>query len=132
MKNSKVLKTTLFLLGLFLIVIGAGRLVMPVEFYSSIGVTLGSDINLLSEARGVGGMMLGSGILIFLGAFSAQLRFTSTILAFLVFLSFGFARLLGIGLDGMPGEEITQGIFFEFVFGLIALIAFLKYRKKYS
>jgi hypothetical protein len=130
MKNSIVLKTILFLLGLFLIVIGAGRLVMPVEFYSFVGVALGSDITLLSEARGVGGMMLGSGILIFLGVFLAQLRFTSTILASLVFLSFGFARLLGIGLDGMPAEEMVQGIFFEFAFGVIALIAFLKYRKK--
>ena len=32
MKNSKVLKTVLFLLGLMLIVLGTWRLTMPVEF----------------------------------------------------------------------------------------------------
>lgn len=130
MKNSKVLKTILFLLGLALIVMGTWRVTMPVEFYTFSGLDLGSDVSMINEARGAGGAVLGMGILILLGAFSASLTFTSSIVAFLVFLSYGFARLLGIAVDGLPGPMIIQGIIFEFVFGSIALIAFLKYRKK--
>jgi len=130
MKNSKVLKTLLFLLAIPLIVFGAWRLAMPVEFHAFSGIILGSDVGLLSEARGVGGLILGSGIIIMSGVFSARMRFTSTLLAALVFLSFGFARLLGVALDGVPGEMLVQGIIGEFVMGSIALVALLKYRKK--
>jgi len=130
MENSKVLKIILFLLGLPLIVFGTWRLTMPVAFYDFSGLILGSDVGVLSEARGAGGMILVSGILILLGAFSAKLRFTSTVLSILVFLSFGFARLLGIAIDGMPGEMLIQGIIGEFVMGSIGVFAFLKYRKK--
>jgi len=130
MENSKVLKIILFLLGLPLIVFGTWRLTMPVEFHDFSGIILGSDVGVLSEARGAGGMILVSGILILLGAFSAKLRFTSTVLSILVFLSFGFARLFGIVMDGMPGEKLIQGIIGEFVMGSIGVFAFLKYRKK--
>jgi len=130
MENSKVLKIILFFSGLPLIVFGAWRLTMPVAFFDFSGLMLGSDVGVLSEARGAGGMILVSGIVILLGAFSAKLRFTSTVLSILVFLSFGFARLLGIAIDGMPGEKILQGIISEFIVGSVAVFAFLKYRKK--
>ena len=130
MENSKVLKIILFFLGLPLIVFGTWRLTMPISFYDFSGLILGSDVGGLSEARGAGGMILVAGILILLGAFSAKLRFTSTVLVILVFLSFGFARLLGIAIDGMPGEMLIQGIIGEFVMGSIGVFAFLKYRKK--
>ena len=130
MENSKVLKTIFFLLGLPLIVDGIWRLTMPVAYYDFNGLILGSDVGMLSEARGAGGMILISGILILLGAFLAKLRFTSTVLSILVFLSFGFARLLGIVMDGMPGEKLIQGIIGEFVMGSIGVFVFLKYRKK--
>jgi hypothetical protein len=132
MRNSKILKAILFFLGLFLIAVGFGRLLMPVEVYSNLGLALGSDISMLSEARGVGGLMFGLGMLIMLGAFKPSLAFTSSVLSFLVFLSFGFSRLVGIATDGTPNPQILQGIIFEFAFGLIALIAFLKYRSKKS
>jgi len=130
MKNSKVLKTILFLLGLALIVLGSWRLTMPVEFFAFSGIDLGNDASMLSEARATGGVVVGTGILIMLGAFFSKLTFTSTLLTAVVFLSFGFARLLGIAIDGMPGPEIVQGIIFEFVFGILGVLAFIKYRKK--
>jgi len=130
MQNSKVLKSILFVLGLALIVMGTWRLTMPVSFYAYSGLTLGSDVGMLNEARGAGGAILGFGIVIMLGAFSAKLRFTSTLVAIVLFLGFGFARLLGIAIDGMPGPELVKGIIGEFVLGSAALLAFLKYRKK--
>ena len=88
--------------------------------------------SMLNEARAFGGAVVGLGILIILGAFSAAMTFTSSILSFVVFLSFGFARLLGIALDGMPGEEIIQGVIFEFVFGVVGATCLPKISEKNS
>jgi hypothetical protein len=129
MKNSKALKAILFFLGLFLIVFGAGRVFLPSEFYALNGLTLGDDVSMLNEARGAGGVMLGSGILIMMGVFLEKMRFTSTVIAILAFLSYGIARLIGIAIDGLPNEKIIQGIIAEFIFGITALVAFLKYQK---
>ncbi len=113
-----------------LIVFGAWRVALPIEFYNFSGLTLDNDIGILSEARGAGGAILGLGILIFLGAFFPSLTFTSIIVLIVVFLSYGLARLLGIAADGAPGPDIIKGIISEFIAAPIGIFAFLKYRKK--
>ena len=130
MKNSKVLKVILILLGLPLIIFGSWRLLDPISFFNFSGLLLSTDAGLLSEARGAGGAILGFGILIFLGAFKKKLAFTSTITAMILFLGFGIARIISLVVDGNPGSMIYQGIFSEFVFGLLALFALIKYREK--
>jgi len=131
LKNSKVLKTILFVLSLGLIVLGTWRLTNPVSFYATnSGVKLSNDVNLLSEIRAAGGAVVGIGILIMLGVFIDKLTYTSTLVSIVIFFSFGIARILAIAMDGNPGEKIFQGIFFEFVSGLAAVFAFYKYREK--
>ena len=131
MKNSKVLKTILFVLSLGLIVLGTWRLTNPVSFYATnSGVELSNDVNLLSEIRAAGGAVVGIGILIMLGVFIDKLTYTSTLVSIVIFFSFGVARIFAIAMDGNPGEKIVQGIFFEFVSGLTAVFAFYKYREK--
>jgi len=130
MENSKVLKVILFLLGFALIVMGLWRIFEPIGFYAYSGIPLGDSANILNEARAAGGGIVGAGIVIVLGAFIKSLRYTSSIVCFGLFLSFGIARLIGIGIDGYPGDELVKGIVSEFLFGSIALVAFLKYRKK--
>jgi len=130
MEDSKVLKVMLFLLGFALIVMGSWRIFEPVGFYAYSGIILGDSANMLNEARAAGGGVVGAGLLILLGAFIKSLRYTSSIVCFGLFLSFGIARLIGIGMDGYPGDELIKGIVSEFIFGLMALLAFLKYRKK--
>ena len=129
MKNSKVLKGFLILLGLPLIIFGLWRLLDPISFFNFSGLLLSTDAGLLSEARGAGGAILGFGILIFLGAFKKNLAFTSTIVAIVVFLGFGIARIISLVVDGNPGSMIFQGIIGEFVFGLLAVFALIKYRE---
>ena len=65
-----------------------------------------------------------------LGVFMEKLTYTSTLVSIVIFLSYGIARILAVAMDGNPGEKIVQGIFFEFVSGLIAVFAFYKYREK--
>ena len=130
MKNSKVLKGILMVLGLLLTVIGLWRLFDPITFFENSGLVLSNDAGLLSEARGAGGVVVGFGIVVLLGAFNQRLSYTSTIAALVVFLGYGIARLIGFSLDGNPGEGVIQGIIIEFVLGLLAVFALFKYREK--
>jgi hypothetical protein len=130
MKNSKVLKGILILLGLNLTVLGSWRVIDPIAFFEFSGMILSNDVGLLSEARGAGGAVVGFGILILLGVFNQKLSYTSTIVAIVLYLGFGVARVIGFVLDGNPGEMIVQGIIGEFVFGFLGVFALFKYREK--
>jgi len=130
MKDSKVLKGILILLGIPLTVFGLWRVLDPISFFEFSGLLLSADAGLLSEARGTGGAIAGFGILILLGAFKKKLTYTATITAIIVFLGFGIARVIGIIVDGYPGDMLLQGIIGEFVMGSIALFALTKYREK--
>jgi hypothetical protein len=130
MKNSKVLKGILILLGLLLTVIGSWRLFDPIAFFENSGIVLNNDVGLLSEARATGGAVVASGLVVILGAFSQRLSYTSTISAIVIFLGFGVARLIGFGLDGNPGQGVIQGLIIEFVLGMLAVFAFIRYREK--
>ena len=129
MRNSKILKIILFVAGLNLIVLGLWRLLDPVSFCAFSGILLSNDVTLLNEMRAGGGGIVGFGLLIFLGTFIEKLRYTSTIVAFTLFLSYGLARVLSLGLDGPPAMELYKGIIGEFVMGSIILTAFIRYRK---
>ncbi len=129
MKNSKVLKGILILLGLPLTVLGSWRLFDPITFFENSGLVLSDDAGLLSEARGTGGVVVGFGILILLGAFNQKLSYTSTISAILIYFGFGVARIISLVLDGNPGDALEQAIIGEFAFGLLGLFAFFKYRE---
>ena len=128
MKNSRVLKTILFVSGLIATGTGGAILFMPAAFFATNGIELGSNISLLSETRAPGGALLASGILIMSGAFVAKLSFTSTVVSALVFLSYGLSRILSIAIDGMPAEGLVQAAVLEIVIGLACVFALAKYR----
>jgi len=128
MKNSKVLKGILILLGLPLIILGTWRFIDPISFYQYSGLTLNNDAGLLNEARGTGGAIIGFGLLILFGAFNKKLTYSSTLAAVILFLGFGIARVISVAIDGNPGPELFKGIIGEFVFGFLALFALIKYR----
>ena len=130
MKNSKVLKGILILLGLNLTVLGSWRVIDPITFFEFSGLILSNDIGLLNEARAAGGAVAGFGLLILLGVINQKLSYTSTITAIVLYLGFGVARLISYTLDGNPGEMIMTGMTGEFVFGLIGVFALIKCREK--
>jgi len=132
MKNSKVLKTILFVSGLIATVTGGAILFMPVAFFATNGIELGSSISLLSETRAPGGALLASGILIMSGAFVANLTFTSAVVSVLVFLSYGVSRILSMVIDGVPAEGLVQAAGLEIVIGLACVFVLIKYRDRHS
>jgi hypothetical protein len=129
MKNSKVLKTILFFSGLLLTVVGAAILFAPVASSARNGIELGSNISLLNDVRASGGVVLGSGVLILLGAFMARLTFTSTVVSIVIYLSYGISRILSIVMDGMPVEGLVRATIVEILIGLVGVFALIKYRE---
>ena len=127
MMESRRFNVILLVLALVLVVFGGWRLVDPIGFYTFSGLELSDDAGLLSEVRGAGGIIMVTGLVVGLGAFRHAWSRTSVLLAAVVFLSLGLARLLGIALDGSPGDGVIQGMAIELVFGGLALFAFLKY-----
>lgn len=126
-RESRVFKVILIVLALTLVTFGGWRLVDPIGFYTFSGLELSDDAGLLSEARGAGGIIMVSGLVVGLGTFRHAWSRTSVMLAAVVFLSLGLARLLGIALDGSPGAEVIQGMAIELVCGGLALFVFFKY-----
>lgn len=130
MKNSKLLKSILFLSGLIAITIGGMILFTPVSFHATSGITLGDNISLLNEVRAPGGALLAMGVLITLGAFSAKLAFTSILLSTLLYLSYGLSRIVSMIVDGSPTEILILVAILEIIIGLVCAIALIKYRDK--
>ena len=128
-KNSKVLKTILVVAGLVGVMVGLGNIISPVEFNASSGIELGANINLINELKATGGGLFLSSIFILLGVFMERLTFSSTLLATMMYLGYGFSRIASIVIDGVPSDELVQVAVFEIVMGLIALFALVKYRK---
>ncbi len=130
MKNSKVVKTLLFFSGLIATGIGAVTLFAPVEGFGQLGVDLGGQTNLLSFIRAAGGGFVAtSGLVIILGVFVPKLTFTSTIIATLMFLSFGVARIFSMAVDGMPANVIVAAIVLEMIIGMAGVFALLNYQE---
>ena len=127
MKEAGGFRVILIVLAMTLVIFGGWRLVDPIGFYTFSGLELSDDAGLFSEVRGAGGIIMACGLVVGLGAFRHAWSRISVVLAAVVFLSLGLARLLGIALDGSPGSEVIQGMAIELVLGGLALFAFFKY-----
>jgi hypothetical protein len=119
MRHTKALRTLLFIAGLMLTVLGGWRLFDPITFFANNGLELTLDPGLLSEARGTGGVVVGLGLLVLRGAFSAEAVRTSVFAALVVFFGFASARLVGLVLDGNPGDAVLTGIASEVIMGTL-------------
>ncbi|MEO9805156.1 MAG: DUF4345 domain-containing protein [Reichenbachiella sp.] len=117
---------TLSLSGLMLFFVGAMRLSNPIKTYAkNSGIQLENDVNLLNEMRGVGAVMLCSGLIILLGTVVPVLTFTSFIVATLIFIGFAIGRILSMVSDGKPNKQLSQGLVFELVFGALNIACLL-------
>jgi hypothetical protein len=131
MKNSKVLKGILIVLGLNLIIIGSWRLFDAHGFAAINGIIIvDNNVAAINEAKGAAGAIIAFGLLIMSGVFSRKLSYTSILTVIFIYLGFGIARLISYIVDGYPSEMIITGMIGEFVFGLIGVFALIRYRTK--
>ena len=80
--------------------------------------------------RGIGGMLFGIGSFVIVGAFSSKIRETATIMATLIYLCFGISRLMSALIDGVPHTNLVIVTAFEFIFGILNLGMYFKYKKQ--
>ncbi|MFY0598570.1 MAG: DUF4345 domain-containing protein [Cyclobacteriaceae bacterium] len=127
MEKSKLVKALLVVSGMIGMGIGGALLFAPVAFEASVGVSLGRDINLLSELRAPGGMIVIAGVLIMLGVFISRMTPISVFLSCLFYLSFGLSRVVGMILDGIPNQSILTSAIIEMVIGLLSLLVLVNH-----
>lgn len=118
---SLLLKITLGGAGLTALGIGLAITFVPLGFYAGYGIVLGTDPALLSELRAPGASLAAFGAAILAGAVRPEFARVSAALGALVFLAFAFGRMVGIALDGWPGESILAALAVELVFGGLCL-----------
>lgn len=117
----------LLLAGITGIYIGASLLFDPIAFEAAAQIPIVADVNLLSEIRSSGGAILGTAMIIGLGAFLKQLTKISLILSVLFYLSYGVSRTIAILQDGLPGNALIYVTIAELVIGTIALLLLVRY-----
>ncbi len=107
-------------------VIGGFIIAAPALFYSTYGITLGHDVSLLNELRAPAGALFASGLFIASGAVVKRLRFASAVVATLLYLSYGAARLLSIAIDGPPAGGLVQAAIIELLIGVGAVYVLVR------
>ncbi len=120
--------TLLGLSGLVLLAIGGSVLLAPHGFYASNGIVLGADPSQLSEVRAPAGLLLLAGVMGLLGAFRRRLRRPALAITAAVYGSYGLSRLLGVALDGLPGEGLVMAMALELAIGALAAVTLLRLR----
>lgn len=124
--TSVTLRVFLVLSGALASAIGAAILFVPHVFHAANGIELAADPNLMSEVRAPGALLLVAGLAIFAGALVARWSRSATVIASVLFLAYGSARLVSVALDGAPGAGLLVATVLELVLGAIAAIVSLR------
>ena len=117
-------KITLGISGLTALAIGTLITLAPHAFYSSYGIRLGQDPNLLNELRAPGAGLAVLGSLMLSGVFRATMAPSALAVALTVYLAFPVGRIVGIVMDGMPSGSLIGALAFEIIIAGLLLAAF--------
>ena len=124
-----LLKTFLAVAGVIAVGLGTLILVLPVPFYASYRLNLTGQVTLLNELRSHGLSMVGIGAFIGAGAFIPRLTGPALAVAAFFYLSYGLSRLVGLALDGWPGEGLAISGAVELAVGALALLIYVSRRQ---
>lgn len=122
MQPTKLHRTYLFLAGLAATWIGFALVTDPHAFHATNGIELASAANAMSEVRAPGAALLAFGLLIGSGAFLRRMAHLATVTSAVLYLGYGFGRVVSYALDGNPGEGLLGAMAIEFVLGALALL----------
>lgn len=111
--------------GLLLMFIGGSLLLQPHDFFAANGVVLSAEPSLLSEIRGPAGLLLAGGLVAAAGAVRPALTTLGLGVSAVVYGSYGFSRLVSLGLDGVPAEGLVSAMAIELLVGTLSLVALL-------
>ena len=120
-----VRRLVLLLSGLIATAIAGTILMAPGAFYSTYGIEIAGNTDLINELKAPAGMLLLTGLLMLAGVFRSELTVASLMTATTVYLSYGMSRLSSIALDGLPHSGLVEAAVLEIVIGAVCLFALL-------
>ena len=108
--------------GLVVLYVATGMLLFPVEFYDfNSAVSFSSDVDVLSELRGLGGVLFILGLYVVRGGISKKIEKASYDLSIAIYLGFALARVFSIAFDGAPNNSIIFVLINEIIIGLLCV-----------
>ena len=129
MTLNRLQKLALGLAGITSLGIGVFILASPHAFFSSYGITLGSNASLLSELRAPGAGLAAFGAIMLTGIVRPALAQAAVIAALTVFLAFPAGRIVGLVTDGLPSTGILAALVLEIAIAAVCVFAFLPRRE---
>ncbi len=123
-------KLHLLTAGMIAVLVGLADVLVPIQNEAGVGVAIGNAPSLINELRASGGGLLTVGLFFFAGAFIAELTSAATLLASMVYLGFGGARLFSLVVDGLPTVQLLAINALEIAIGAWSLAVFLKLRDR--
>lgn len=124
MTLTRLEKIALGVSGVTALGIGAFILAAPRAFYASYGISLGDNVNLLSELRALAAGLAVFGAIMLAGIVRSTLGQVSIVAALTVFFAFPAGRLVGLIVDGMPSGGILSALIVELLIAGLCLAAF--------
>lgn len=121
--KSLCIKGYLLAAGLVMASVGTYIAIATTEYWAAI-VTGNSmpSINMLSDLRGMGGVLLVCGVYALMGAFIKAWKRPALITATAIYLSFVVFRSLGAVLDGLPETAIIMAYLVEATLAVLGLM----------
>ena len=116
----------LFVAGFTALLIGAYIALDPKGFYSSYGIALEGNPDMLSELRAQGTNLAVLGTAIVAGALRASIRQVAIAVSLMVFMSFSVGRTLSLLLDGPPSQAVIVALLIEVAIAALCVAAFMR------
>ncbi len=129
MKNSIVLKIILGIGSAMFLLAGSFAAFNPLQYVARNGIDIVGQLTLLNDYRGSGAVLIGAGIIMFLGIIHERMRFTSIVVMSVLYTTFALGRIISIIADGLPVEGLVKATIVELIIGLVAIFALIKFKE---
>ncbi len=129
MKNSIVLKIILGIGSAMFLLAGSFAAFNPLQYVARNGIDIAGQLTLLNDYRGSGAVLIGAGIIMFLGIIHERMRFTSIVVMSVLYSTLALGRIISIIADGLPVEGLVKATVVELIIGLVAIFALIKFKE---
>ena len=129
-RNKLLQRLLLLVSGLTAAAIAMAILFAPDVFYAGYGIVTAGNPALSNELKAPAGLLLTGGVFMLVSTFRKQWITSGLIVAALVYLSYGFSRLVGFALDGIPAGGLYEAALFEIAIGAAALLSLIPMNRR--
>jgi len=72
--------------------------------------------------------LLVAGIFMMLGVFIQNIAYTSVVISSMIYLGYGFARVLAMVIDGIPHNNLVAATVLEIIVGIAGILILFRFR----